>query len=157
LLFSAAVFVFLAFSIPIVIIDLREKRIPDRILIFAYPLVAALLLLAAWQGNNWDDLLRAVLSAVAVFAGYFVLRLINPGGLGAGDVKLSGLIGLILGWVGWQAALVGTAIGFVLGALVAILLLVIRGGGLKQSIAFGPYMIAGAWLVLVPALIVSWG
>ena len=154
--FYAAVLAFLGFSIPIVIIDLREKRIPDRILIIAYPLVAALLVLAAWQGNNWDNLWRALMSAAAVFAGYFVLRLINPSGLGAGDVKLSGLIGLILGWVGWQAALVGTAFGFVLGALVAILLLIIKRGGLKQSIAFGPYMIAGAWLVLLPALVVSW-
>ena len=154
--FYAAVLAFLGFSVPLVIIDLREKRLPDRILIIAYPVVTGLLVLAAWQDSNWNSLWRALLAGLAVFAGYFMLRLINPSGLGAGDVKLSGLIGLILGWVGWQAALVGTAIGFVLGALVAVFLLLSKRRGLKQSLAFGPYMIAGAWIVLVPALLVSW-
>ena len=155
--FYAAVLAFLGFSIPLVIIDLREKRLPDRILLIAYPAVTGLLVLAAWQDNNWDNLWRALLAGLVVFAGYFMLRFINPSGLGAGDVKLSGLIGLILGWTSWQAALMGTAIGFVLGALVAAFLLLSKRRGLKQSLAFGPYMIAGAWLVLVPALLVSWG
>jgi leader peptidase (prepilin peptidase) / N-methyltransferase len=78
---------------------------------------------------------------------YLILALISPAGLGMGDVKFSGLLGLALGWAGWQSVLLGVLAGFVLNAVVALLVMVIRRdrGG---EVPFGPAMVAGAALVL---------
>jgi leader peptidase (prepilin peptidase)/N-methyltransferase len=54
------------------------------------------------------------MTAVAGF--YLILALIFPGGLGAGDVKLGGLLGLALGWASWTAVMTGTLLGWFLGA-----------------------------------------
>ena len=70
--------------------------------------------------------------------------LINPSGLGLGDVKLAGVLGAFLGWLGWPAVLVGTVAAFVINAAVALVLLAARQVGTKSGIAFGPAMVAGA-------------
>jgi leader peptidase (prepilin peptidase)/N-methyltransferase len=63
------------------------------------------------------------------------------------------VLGLVLGWAGWETALAGPVLGFVLGAVVAVILLV-AGRGTKYHLAFGPYLIAGAVVVLIRHLVV---
>jgi len=99
----------------------------------------------------WGALLRAVLAGVVLYVLYLVLALVSPGGggLGYGDVKLAGLLGLLLGWVGWGPVVVSVLAAFVMGGVVALVLLVVRRASRSSLIAFGPPMILGAWVALM--------
>jgi leader peptidase (prepilin peptidase)/N-methyltransferase len=96
----------------------------------------------------WDAYLRAVLAGAALFAFYFLLAFVYPAGMGFGDVKLAGVVGIYLGWVSWGVLLVGGFTAFVLGALVGITVMVVGKGGRKTKVPFGPFMLAGAFLAL---------
>jgi leader peptidase (prepilin peptidase)/N-methyltransferase len=65
--------------------------------------------------------------------------------MGMGDVKLAGALGLFLGWLGPETLIVGAIAGFVIGGGAGIVLL-LRGVGRKASLAFGPWLLAGAWV-----------
>ena len=90
-----------------------------------------------------------MLAGLALAGGYLVLALISPSGLGMGDVKLAGLLGIVLGWYGWEQVLAGTIAAFVLGGLAAVVLLVTARADRRTHLAFGPWMIAGAVVGLV--------
>jgi leader peptidase (prepilin peptidase)/N-methyltransferase len=74
---------------------------------------------------------------------YALLWLVYPAGMGLGDVKLSGVLGLYLGWLGWGPVLVGAFSAFVLGGLVGIGVILFAGGGRKSKVPFGPFMLLG--------------
>ena len=138
-------FLFLAGSgVLLAVIDLRHHLLPNRVVVPSIVIGAVLLLVAALGGQEWAALLRAFLGAVALFAVYLALALISPRGLGFGDVKLAGLVGLYLGWIGWDALVVGAAAGFVIQALLAALLLATRRVGRRGELPFGPAMLLGA-------------
>lgn len=82
--------------------------------------------------------------ALALGAGYFVLWLVNPAGMGFGDVKLAPTLGLALGWYGWPTLVAGTFAGLLLGALAGLTLLATRRADRKTPIPFGPFMLLGA-------------
>jgi leader peptidase (prepilin peptidase)/N-methyltransferase len=69
--------------------------------------------------------------------------------MGFGDVKLAGVLGLVLGWLGWSILLVGGFLGFLLGAVVGGALMAVRKAGRKSKIPFGPFMLAGALLAIL--------
>jgi leader peptidase (prepilin peptidase) / N-methyltransferase len=138
-------------AVPLTVIDLRHRLLPNRVLGPAFGAGAILLTLAAALTGQWDDLLRAGIAAVVLFAVFLVLALISPRSLGMGDVKLAGLIGLFLGWLGWAAVLVGAAAGFVVQALLAVVLLAGRRIGLRSELPFGPAMLLGAALAIAGA------
>jgi leader peptidase (prepilin peptidase)/N-methyltransferase len=94
-------------------------------------------------------LLRGAIGMAALYLFYFVLRLVRPDGMGGGDVKLAGVLGLYLGFVGWGALAVGAFAAFVFGGLYGVALIVLRRAGRKSAIPFGPWMILGAWVGLV--------
>ena len=142
----------------LVAIDLDVHRLPDVLQLPAMPALAVLLALASLVAGDWGPLLRAVIAWAVLLVGYFVLVLVSPGGtgMGLGAVKLAGLMGLALGWLGWVPLLVGVYAGFLVGGLVALAALLARRVGWRSSIAFGPPMIAGALVgILVPAHVVT--
>src|SRR5262249_25623973 len=100
-------------------------------------------------------LARAVLGGLAMLALYFLLVLIYPAGMGLGDVKLAGVLGMYLGWLGWGALVVGAFLGFLLGGPVGGGLMLPRPAGRESMIPFGPFMLAGAWVGAVAAAAVS--
>ena len=133
-------------GLTLAVIDLDCLRLPDRLTLPSYP--AGLALLAV--PGDLDALLRAVVAAAATGAAALLLALLAPGGgLGFGDVKLLGLLGLFLGWLGWAELLLGVALGFTIGAVAALGLLVLRRAGLKDHVAFGQWLIAGALVAVV--------
>jgi len=138
-------------GVALAFIDLDVHRLPDLIVLPSYPIAFVLLLVPTVVTGQWGWLLRGVLAGLALFALYLVLLLISPGGggLGEGDVKLAGVLGLLLGWLGWGPALLSVLAAFLVGGLVAVVLLVTRRASLKSKIAFGPSMILGAWLALM--------
>ena len=88
-------------------------------------------------------------AGAALWMAYFLLRLANPAGLGFGDVKLAGVLGLYLGFLGWEVVLAGTFAAFLLGGGWGVWLILSRRGTARTSIAFGPFMLAGAALAMV--------
>ena len=141
-----------AISIALALIDIDVKRLPNAIVLPAYPVGAALLALASWNPggtSDWGALLRAALGAVVLYAVYFVIVLVYPAGMGFGDVKLAGVLGLYLGWFGWGSLVVGWFAAFLLGGVYAIGLLVAGRAGRKSGIPFGPWMLLGAAVGIV--------
>ena len=114
--------------------------------------VAVLLVPATWVSGEWMTLLWAVVGSAAMFAVYFILALISPSSMGMGDVKLALVIGLLLGWFGLTAWLIGLLAAFVVGGVIALVALALRKVTLRGSIPFGPSMLAGA---LVAVLLVG--
>jgi leader peptidase (prepilin peptidase)/N-methyltransferase len=138
-----------ALGIALAAIDLQVQRLPDRLTLPAYPVLLALLALAALLGHHAWPLGRAVLGCLALGGAYLLLGLIRPGGIGGGDIKLAGLAGLALGWLGWRAVLDGAALGFILAGLVSLGLLAARRVTLRGHISFGPFLIGGALLTML--------
>ncbi|MER7840169.1 prepilin peptidase [Streptomyces sp. NPDC096040] len=130
-------------------VDFRVQRLPDPLTL---PLAAAALVLlggAALLPEHAGDWLTSLYAALALGGAYFVLFLINPGGMGFGDVKLALGMGAVLGWYGWPTVLLGTFAGFLFGALYGGALVVVRRAGRKTAIPFGPFLIAGAFAGLL--------
>lgn len=147
-----------AIGAALALIDLDVHRLPDLIVLPSYPIVFVLLFVPTVVTGQWDALLRGVLAALALFVGYLVLALISPGGggLGFGDVKLAGVLGLLLGWLGWSPAIVSVLAAFVIGGVIALILLLLRRTSRSSSIAFGPSMILGAWVALIfPVVLIT--
>jgi leader peptidase (prepilin peptidase)/N-methyltransferase len=111
----------------------------------------AALLLAAASAVDGDPraLLRAAIGAAALWAFYFLLVLIYPRGMGFGDVKLAGVLGGYLAWLGWSQLAVGAFLGFLLGGIGGAAMMAAGRAGRKTMIPFGPFMIAGAWVGIV--------
>ena len=144
---------FAAVTVPLAVIDLRTLRLPNILTLSAYPIVAVLLLVPALADGGWSSYARAMLAGAIVLALFLVLHLVNPSGMGLGDVKLAGPMGAMLGWISWQAVFVGVVIGFVLAAVVGVAMIAARRADRKTALPFGPFMLAGAWVaILVPAL-----
>jgi leader peptidase (prepilin peptidase) / N-methyltransferase len=140
-----------ALGVALAAIDVKVQRLPDRLTLPAYPALLALLVVAALIGHEAWPLARAVLGGLALGGGYLVLGLIRPGGIGGGDIKLAGLAGLALGWIGWRAVVGGAALGFVLAGVAGLALLAARRVTLRSHISFGPFLMGGALLVLLAA------
>jgi leader peptidase (prepilin peptidase)/N-methyltransferase len=145
LVWALPAFLFLAAAgVLLAVIDLQHRLLPNSVVLPSIGVGAVFLLVAAFAEQEWDALLRAVSGAVVLFAVFLVLALISPSGLGMGDVKLAALLGLYLGWIGWGAVVVGGAAGFVVQALLALVLLAGRRIGLRGELPFGPAMLLGA-------------
>ncbi|MDZ8202677.1 A24 family peptidase [Microbacterium sp. SSW1-59] len=132
-------------SVTLAIIDARTHRLPNRIVGSGYGAAGVALLVAGIAGGDSAPLLRAVGAGLVLFAALLVVRVISPHAIGGGDVKLAGLIGIHLGWLGWDAVLVGVLLAFAGAGLFAAVLVIVRRAGGKTRIAFGPWLLAGAW------------
>jgi len=135
-------------AVALVWIDADVHRLPDGLVLPAYPAFLALLLVATLGLGDWGALWRALGCMAVLYALYFLLAIVSPGSLGFGDVKLAGLIGLVLGWLGVVDAVTGMLAGFVVGGLIAIVMLLGRRVGLRSHIAFGPSMLVGAFVAM---------
>lgn len=138
-----------ALGVALAAIDVSVQRLPDRLTLPAYPVLIALLAVAAVTGHDLAALGRALLGGLALAAGYLLLGLLRPGQMGGGDIKLAGLAGLVLGWLGWPVVLFGAALGFMLGALASLVLLAAHRITLRGAISFGPFLLGGALLAIL--------
>jgi len=139
-----AFLVFAAAMVALTVTDLDTQLIPNRILGPATVVAVGLLVIGGLiAGEPWA-ILRAAGGAAAYFAVMFVLALLARGGLGFGDVKLAFLIGVFAGYLGWGQVIVAGIGGFLIGGLVAVVLLVTRLSTRKDAIPFGPFMTLAA-------------
>ncbi|WP_245880482.1 prepilin peptidase [Streptomyces zhaozhouensis] len=129
-------------------VDLAVQRLPDVLTLpLAVGLAVGLGICAPLPGaeGSWP---RALLAALVLTVVYFVLFLVNPRGMGFGDVKLAPSIGLILGWYGWDHVFFGTFVGFALAAGYGLVLMVTGRASRRTAVPFGPFMALGALVSL---------
>ncbi|MER7723837.1 A24 family peptidase [Streptomyces sp. NPDC096323] len=127
-------------------IDRRVHRLPDQLTLPAAAAAVVLLGLAALVPEHGGAWLSALLGGAVLGAFYLLLFLINPNGMGFGDVKLALSLGVALGWYGWAVVFAGGFAGFLFGAVYGLGLVLTRRAGRKTGIPFGPFMLAGALL-----------
>lgn len=133
-----------AVGIALAAIDIDVHRLPNALVLPSYVVVAVLLAGASAMDGTWWPLARAVIGGAALFGFYLLLVLVHPAGMGWGDVKLAGVLGAVLGYVGWAALVVGAFAAFVFGAILAVGVIVTRLGTGKTALPFGPFMLLGA-------------
>jgi leader peptidase (prepilin peptidase)/N-methyltransferase len=143
--------VFIALAVALAGIDIDTLTLP-RQLIYGGALAAAVLLtLSAVVDGEPSRLMSAAIGAAVATAVLFVVHAISPRGMGFGDVRFAGLIGLHLGWLGLAQVPVALVLAFLFGAVVGMGWLVVRRQGHRTPIPFGPFLAAAA------AVTVLWG
>lgn len=140
-----------ACAIPLAVIDMRQRRLPDVLTGLAYGGTVALLLPAGVDGD-WTGFLRSVAGGLALALAFLILAVVSGGALGLGDVKLAASLGTALAWFGWPVLVAGVLAGFATAAGYGIVLLAARRATWRQQIPFGPFMIAGAFALLIASL-----
>jgi leader peptidase (prepilin peptidase) / N-methyltransferase len=129
-------------GVALFVIDARTRYLPTWLMAPFYAFVPLVAVVASLQRGSWDPLLGMAVGW-AVYGGFFTLMwlLVPAGGLGFGDVRLSGLLGLALGLISWGAFVLGMFAGIFLAGAVAVALLVVRR---RSHYPYGPYLLLGA-------------
>lgn len=144
-----ALVVFGTCAVVLVVADVREHRLPNR---WTLRLAAGGMITlgaAALALGEPGRLASALGGAVAYLVVLALLHLASRQGLGMGDVKLAGGLGVYAGWLGWEQVLTAGILAFVVGGLLALGLILARRATGSTHLPFGPPMILGAAAVLV--------
>ena len=165
-LFLAPALLFTWWLIALTRIDLDLQLLPDR-LTLSLALLGLIFSLAGWwipglAGESGKGLGSPVESLLGIAVGYGILlgaawaygRATGQEGLGGGDLKLLGALGA---WIGPVAALLALFLAALLGSVVGGLMLLLRGGGRRLAIPFGPFLAFGGWVLLLwKAELIRW-
>jgi leader peptidase (prepilin peptidase) / N-methyltransferase len=135
-------------AVPLAFTDIAVHRLPDLLTAAAFAGTLALLTAAALTAHQPGHLALAAIGAAALACFYLVLCLIRPGEMGLGDAKLAASIGLVLGWISWQALLSGAFAGFALAAVYGGVLLAAHRATRTSQLPLGPFMLVGALVVI---------
>lgn len=135
-------------SVALAVVDWRTRLLPTRVVAPAYAVLVALVLVGWVVTRDTDDLVRAGWGWLIAGGLYLVLWLLYPRGMGYGDVRLSGVLGIALGHLGWAELLVGIYGGFLLGGIIGGLLALLRRVD-RRGYPFGPFMLLGALFGIV--------
>jgi leader peptidase (prepilin peptidase) / N-methyltransferase len=151
---------YLAFTaglIALALIDLDHFLLPNRVMYPVGFVSVPLLFVGALIEDEPGAFGRALLAGLVAFAVFFVLHTISPRGLAFGDVRLSFLLGVFLGFLSWWHVFFGLFTGFLYGAVVGVVLVALGRRSRKQHIPFGPFLAAGTLtIVLVGQPIIDW-
>ena len=132
---------------PLTRIDLRERRLPNRLTLPTFPIAIFGQTLAVWLGADSWQLLVALLTAVIAFSASLALN--RYAGLGMGDVKLISAIALALAWFNPLLPAIALFLGFVVAGAVSLAMVLFRKASMGSSIALGPYLLVGFVLSLI--------
>ncbi len=139
----------------IAVIDLEHRLIPNRLVI---PAVLVLAVLAPfWPELGIDralffeqvhlsSLVNSLAAGVGAFLAFLAIKAVYPAGMGAGDVKMAGMLGLLVGYPGIAVALWAAVVA---GGVLAVGLLALGRGSRKDAMPFGPFLSAGGILALL--------
>jgi leader peptidase (prepilin peptidase)/N-methyltransferase len=152
-----AYLVLVAALVAVSAIDLEHFIVPNRILLVAMILGGPLLLAAAATDHEWRDARNAVVGGLLGFGALFLVHVASPRGMGMGDVKLAGVNGLFLGFLGLGHVWLGLFLGFVLGSVIGVALIATGVRTRRDHIPFAPFLAAGAFLtVLFGSSMLDW-
>jgi leader peptidase (prepilin peptidase) / N-methyltransferase len=139
---AGVIALFLAVLLALALTDLHARIIPNVIVLPSLLLFAGALVAGRLLGRDLN-LAGAAIGFVAFGGGLLIMALIRPGGMGMGDVKLAGLIGMVLGALGLRYVAVAAGLAILAGGAGALVALV-AGRSRKTAIPFGPFLVAGA-------------
>ncbi|NUR71220.1 MAG: prepilin peptidase [Hamadaea sp.] len=128
------------------VVDLKVQRLPDPLVLVTFLGTAALLTLHAAVTGTWPQYARGWLGGGALLLAYLVFAVLPGAPMGLGDVKLAGVLGLVLGYAGWSSVFLGAILPFVVNGPFAVVALIRRGR--KARSPFGPALLV-AWLIVV--------
>lgn len=131
-------------AVPLVVVDLRHRRLPDALTLGMCPLLAVALAVAVLGGGGVEVAVGALLGAAGFFALHAVVAVARPGALGGGDVKLALPLGAVLGVLGFEALL-----GAVFLAAVVTLLLIVVNPRWRAGAPHGPGMLGAVCVVAI--------
>lgn len=156
-----------AVTIPLIMIDVRSRRLPNLLVLPGYLVAAATLVAVSVSSGiavgadhslgpvSSATLAPAVLTSLVSAVAYvlFLFALSFAGGMGMGDVKLAGVLGAAAGLIGPSAAILAPVLAFGLGGLASAVILITRRGTRGTRIPFGPFMLIGFWLAAAMGLL----
>ena len=125
-------------------VDLERFIVPNRILYPALFLAAPLLVVAAALDDEWSSLVGSLVGRALAWVLLFAIHMASPKGMGFGDVRLAGLVGMLLGWLSIGHVLLGLFLAFLAAAVVGVGLMVAGVRGRKDRVPFGPFLALGA-------------
>ncbi|WP_114423173.1 prepilin peptidase [Nocardioides houyundeii] len=131
--------------IALAVVDWRTRLLPTWVIRRTYWVLGVLAVAAGVLSGDLDALLRAGLGGLVALACFFVLWFIHPRGLGFGDVRLSGVLGIALGYLGWGELVAGLYSAFLVGGIGGALLALLRLAD-RKGVPFGPFLVIGAFL-----------
>lgn len=141
--------VLIALGVPLVAVDLLHRRLPDALTLPAYGLFGAVLVLAATASGNTGLLVRAAVGALVFGVAHLLVHLAAPSSLGAGDVKLAGSLGGVLGAVGWPALPVAACLAAVVTLVLAAGAALARRPAWRPGVPHGPGLLVAVLVVAV--------
>lgn len=130
-------------GVALAVVDWRTTLLPTRIVAPAYALVIAATLVVALAEGDRNVVTRAAIGWAVMGGAFFVLWFVYPRGMGYGDVRLSGVLGIALGPLGWPELLTGMYAGFLIGGITGVVLAALRRID-RRRFAFGPFLLLGA-------------
>jgi len=130
------------------VIDLEHRLLPNKIIFPTGYALAVLLLLAALAEGEPRRIAWAAIGAAGAFGMFFALHFIAPGGMAYGDVRLSFLLGMAVGWLGLGLVPLFLFVAFLTSAVTGVVYAALTGQGLKASIPFGPFLALGAEMAI---------
>jgi len=129
-------------------IDFEHKLLPSKIIFPTGFTVAALLLLAALAEGEPRRIVWSAIGAAGCFGAFFALHFISPGGMAYGDVRLSFVLGMAVGWLGLGLVPLFLFVSFLVSAVTGVTYAIVTGKGLKAAIPFGPFLALGAGVAI---------
>jgi leader peptidase (prepilin peptidase)/N-methyltransferase len=141
--------VFFAALVVISVTDLTHRLVPRRLLYAALGLIVPLLVATSALDHSWHDLTGSVIAGAVAFGLFFGIWWFIPRGMGFGDVRLAGTIGLVVGYLSLLHAYVAFLAGFVIGMVFGLVLMVVSSAGRKTRIPFAPSLAAGAVIAVL--------
>jgi leader peptidase (prepilin peptidase)/N-methyltransferase len=143
-------------GVALAVVDWRTRLLPTKVIGPSYVVVALLAALCALSDGDPHRLLRAGLGWLVAGGTFFLLWFVYPRGMGYGDVRLSGLLGISLGYLGWPQLLTGVYAAFLVGGVGGLLLSLLRIVD-RKAYPFGPFMLVGGLVgVLVGPYVGAW-
>ena len=137
-----------ALAVVLTVTDLTRRRLPNLVVLPGGAVLAGLVTVGAFADGRPDDLLGAAAAAVILFAVFLASALAFPAGMGMGDVKLAGVLGVVLGLTGAASVLLAVLTASALHAAVSLVLLATGRAGRTSALPFGPPLLAGTAVAL---------
>jgi leader peptidase (prepilin peptidase)/N-methyltransferase len=140
------------------LIDLEHLLLPRSIVYPALGGVGGWLLGSAAYYGQWHRLLIAALCALIWFVVFWLLNFLSPRSLGYGDVRLTLVLGIALGWLGVGDVLIGFFAANLIGAVIGLTLIALKKMSRDQPIPYGVYLALGTVVAVLigPALLTHW-
>ncbi len=132
-----------ALLVSVTLIDVAHRIVPRVLVYSGLAVTGAMLVVAAVIDGHYARIEDAAIGGAASFVFFLVVHLVSPRGMGFGDVRLSGLLGASLGWMGLSVVYAGMFVAFFTGAAVGLVLMVAFGANRKTAIPFAPYLAFG--------------